>query len=624
MEEIVKIKNILILIISITILTIPVVSVVANEDIFSEGTTYRINPTDNMITTKDYTLKVVDFPAPVRGTRTITGAIVPDRPIVPFVKLELYKDIINNTNPIDQFALGIGDEYITSDKEIKIILDNMPGEMSQDWVYEYYNPWADIKIKKRAIPGLSADVYFRNSYNDEGIDENTIDVGDQFAMNIKVKNAGEDIIKNIVINIEDPSSEIMRYKYKYDIYKLDKDEERELPENKVKIILDAPKIIEEKEYEIYINVSGYDKKDIEYFLNTSKKIKVRGTLGLLRANKAVARDSMYLKEYETIVLDIVNPSNLYMNDVQIYDSIPDKTIFIGYIGNIIEGRNYTNDGFFLNKSLIGPGESWSFGYTLKPLEPGIYLLPKFKLNFLMLGRYFEMESNEAGFRVFGPKVLLKKVAKINEEDDDLIDVDVTAKNIGNGFTRILIEDKLPDEVVLVSGKLNLTTFLDSGTEKIMNYTVRIPWDMVNKMMNESNESKKVNISSWPPTKATYYLDDYTFTTLSNETYIPYDKLVWTSNIKEELEMIKKIEEEKEGKEEKEKEEIIPTATIATLPEMNETRKMVVATIPARTPVKTPEKGIPGFRFDATGILIIILILLGRKKRSIKKSIIQQR
>lgn len=556
------------------------VSSIDAADIWSDGVSYKITLTDNIVTVKDYTIKAVDFPAPVRGRKDINGSILPDNPVTPFVTFELYKDMVNNTIPIDKFSLGVGDEFKTSDREIKIVVDSMPDSMSQNWVYEYYNPFADIKIYKRAVPtvGISFDI---------DMDESIIDPGDKFNMKVKIKNTGEDVMKNINLYVEDSSKQILSYKLRRTLDLLDIDKEEKI----LDIDFVAPKIVEEKEYEIYFNITWEDVKNIQYSYNTTKIINVRSAFQLLTSEKTVSRDSVYLKEYIAISLNVVNYGHLYMDDVRIYDTIMNATVNI-------KDKNITNLSF--NESSIGPGESWSYTYTLKPLEPGIYVLPKFKTIFSLLGENVEMTSSEAGFRVFGPKIILSKTAKKIADEVDLVEVTVTARNIGNGFAKLVIEDKLPNNSKLVSGQLQYRTPIDPGTEKIMNYTVRIPYETVNA------SDSKINITSWPPAKATYYLDDYIFTTSSTDKEPYYENLIWTIESEKE-DRIKLIRKERK---EEEQEEIIPTAT---LPQIEEPQKKVVATIPPRTPQPT-EKSTPGFTFYEIIILVIVLILLGRNKK----------
>jgi len=558
---------------------------IEDKDIrWSEGNSYRVTPTDNMLTEIDYTIKIVDFPSPVRGVRTINGT-VPERSVIPFVTLEIYKDIINNSNPIDILSLGIGDEYITEDKELKIILDDMPGDMSQDWVYEYYNPWANIKIQKRALPNLDISITLKD---EEEIEEDNIKPGDMFKIEVKIRNTGEDILKNIEFRVVDTSLLMIPKESKYYIYRLDKDEEKI---EKIEVV--APTFLEEKEYEIYVNVTGYDIKQVSYSWNASKTIKVKGDLELIYVNKTVSRPSIYLRENAFVILSIVNRGLLPMNNITIYDSIPDDLLFL-------DNKNISMGKFSFHKDSIGPSDSWILKYSLKPLEPGIYILPRFKASYFIGGRYFELFSEEAGFRVFGPIVALNKSA--NKKDGfgyDIVEVTVSAKNIGNGFTRIIIEDELPEGATLISGRLNMTTYLDPGIEKIMNYTIKI----------------SRNVTSWPPARATYYLDDYKFNITSNEKVegikvhtIPIEKGEEEKGEKEE-----KGEGDKGEKEEKgEKGEEVAEGVTTTLPEVEASQKRVVATIPAKTPAQV--SGIPGFRFYELLVVTVLILLKSIKRR----------
>jgi hypothetical protein len=321
-----------------------------------------------------------------------------------------------------------------------------------------------------------------------------------------------------------------------------------------------------------------------------------------------------MKESDAIVLSISNFGKMYMNDISINDSIPHNVI----LGNmnkdkdtnlvIITNNNNANKNiteFFLNKSYIGPGESWSFVYNLKPLGPGIYVLPRFNLSFSMLGRKFETQSIGAGFRVFGPKIVISKIAKRNEQNNELIDVNVYAKNIGNGYAKFTIYDQLPDGAELVSGKLSLTNFIPPGKEDVLYYNMKM-----------KNQMTEINASLWPAAKAIYFLDDYKFVTYSNES-LPYEGLVWTIE-QVEREKVKFTEIGKANKDTETIPEIIPP--IESLPEMTETQKTVVATIPAKTSVKTPEKSIPGFRFldvtlDVILAFLFSLLLVKKKKRN---------
>lgn len=532
--------------------TIPIYAISDENLEWFGGIVYKLTPDDNMVTDKDYTIKAVEFPAPVRGIRTINGTI-PERLVVPFVGLEIYKDMVNNSNPIDNFTLGIGDEYITADKDMKITLVSMPGNMSSYWVYEYYNPWANIKIQRRTIPTLI--VRFKNDTR-----EDTIDPGDTFKINITIKNIGNDTATNVNydINIGSLVLKSNTAPMKDTVGNLDKDQQKI-----IEITLEAPAAVEGREYDIYVNMTAYDSLGTFHSWNASKKINVRSITDSILISKTT-ENSIYLKENIDVILSITNMGPLYMDNIKIYDFIPEGLLLVK--DNVIF-KNTTEISF--DKYSLGSGESYTYIYMLKPIDPGIYVLPKFRINFSIRGKELNLTSNEKGFRVFGPKVVLDKSVMYKGKDDkknDIIDVKISAKNVGNGFAaRVTIDDQLPENATLVSGDTHILTSLDVDDVKTINYVVSM------------SGFRGMNLISWPPAMVTYYLDDYKFSTFSEKT---------TEEIYKDLFRNETIN--------------IP---------INETPKRVVATIPAKTP-KPPEKGTGvEFYIIVIGIIGTITILI---------------
>ncbi len=561
-------------------------AMVNNENIkwSDTGNTYKLTPDDNTVTEKEYTVVAVDLPSPVRGYKTINGSIYPERPVAPFVKLELYKDIINNSAPIDTFSLGIGDEYITQDQETRITIDDIPDSTSQDWVYEYYKPWVVVKIQKRSVPILDIGISLTNSSGDD-IYEDNIRSGDNIKVYVSIKNTGEDAIEDVNFNIDIGQllldNTAATSKLKDTVHQLNKDEEKI-----INLSLIVPTSLEEKEYEIKVNTTGHDIKDATYYFNASKIINVKSDVDAIYIEKSISRNTSYLKEYVGVVLNIVNSGHATISNIQLHDEVPDGLIIVKN-GAV---QNYTE--FSLNKSSIGPAESWIIDYSVKPTEPGIYILPQFDVNFSIGEKNLSAISSEIGFRVFGPQVVLNKSAK--DMGNGIVEVIVGAKNVGNGPTRVVIKDQIPNNTAFVLGDMELTTSLNPDEEKIMDYTIR---------------SYNTNISKliWPPARATYYLDDWRFNTSSDETY-------------EGVHRVKEGYILKGGTDA----HVIVSAHVAienaypevAVPKIEEKQKQVVATIPVKTPVQTPEKSIPGFMSYETVLLLAIMIFI--KKINLKK------
>jgi uncharacterized repeat protein (TIGR01451 family) len=582
----------LVVLILISILTLTTPSyAIANENIKWSSTTntYRLTQSDNTVTEGNYTIKAVEFPFAVRGHKTVNGSVYPERPVSPFVKFELYKDIINNAVPIDTFTIGIGDDYIMSDQETRITINDIPGSTSQDWVYEYYNPWVSINIQKRAIPNLDIQISLTNS-SGISIDEDNIKSGDNINAEISIKNTGEDVLDDMLFNVDIGqllfNNVSATNKLRDTIPQFNKDDEKIIDVSFI-----VPISLEAKEYDIQVNVTGHDVKDVVYDFNASKIINAKSDIEAIYIEKRVSRNTSYLKEYVGVTLNIVNSGHTAIRNIQVHDTIPDGLIFVKD-GDI---QNYTE--LSLDKSSLGPSESWTVDYSLKPKEPGVYLLPGFSTNFSVGDKNLGATSSEVGFRVFGPHVVLTKSAM--DMGNGILNVTVKAKNVGNGPTKVIIGDLLPGNTVLLSGKMNLTISLDPDIEKIMSYTIK---------------AQDINISKlvWPPAEATYYLDDWKFNTSSDDEYQGGQSAEGRTpaggtgvhiiggtgaNV-----IVSKSAALQESE----------THAEATLPKMEDEQKKVVATISAGTP-SVPEKSTPGFMSYEMVLLLAIIVLIKKIK-----------
>lgn len=567
MTKIKTMKKILVLALILVLISLYVQGAYALRDediVWSDGNTYQLTPGDDMVTEKEYTIKVVELPPPVRGI-SMGGKTRPERNVTRFATFELYKDIVNNPNPIERFTLGVGDYRISPDKELKMTVYSMPAENSQNWVYEYYNPSVSIKLQKRSLPKLDISIRLRDT------NESAVDPGDTFKTEVRIKNIGKDAALDVNYNIDIGSLKLVEsnQSLKDTMYRLDEDQVKTIA-----LTLKVPISVEEKVYTIKVDVTGHDIKDIKYDWNFSRNITSRHVIRSIMVNKS-SKNTYYMQENVTVLLDIANIGPLDIYGVELHDFIPYGSNLSFVKGDIYKGGFKENSTEFLaNKSILNSGESWVITYVLTPGEPGVYLLPKFRMNFSIQGRDFSLTSNEKGFRVFGPKLVLNK--SIVNKGNDVIEIRVKAKNIGNGFaTRVHIEDKLPENATLLDGKTDYTTSLEADEEKVMNYTVKI------------SAFKGVNSVVWPPASATYWLDDYKFTTSSDEKVI---------------------------------EEIIPQEAVVVTPKVtvpvpteNKSEKRVVATI-SKTPLVKKEKETPGFKFYELSVMLIMVLILIKKNR----------
>lgn len=112
------------------------------------GTLYK----GDTLTNGEYMIKVIEFPSPVPGVETIENyqkKIIPEAPVDPGVHFELYK---NNKLVGAVILTASNNVYTDPDYEVKITATGYPSNMAQEWVMEYYKPWATLSIQKRGLP----------------------------------------------------------------------------------------------------------------------------------------------------------------------------------------------------------------------------------------------------------------------------------------------------------------------------------------------------------------------------------------------------------------------------------------------------------------------------------------
>jgi hypothetical protein len=136
------------------------------------------------LTSGDYMVKAVQFPAGVPGVKDIKGNILPETDVDPMVYLEIYKKGVM----IKEIVMIIGSEaYIDPDYEAKISTTGFIARNAKEWVLEYYNPWASVSIQKRALPKLEVTVTTdKTTYN-----SNSAEI---IRAKVEVKNTGNAFI----------------------------------------------------------------------------------------------------------------------------------------------------------------------------------------------------------------------------------------------------------------------------------------------------------------------------------------------------------------------------------------------------------------------------------------------
>ncbi|VVB92660.1 Uncharacterised protein [uncultured archaeon] len=188
--------------------------------------------------------------------------------------------------------------------------------------------------------------------------------------------------------------------------------------------------------------------------------------GKPQANLSITKNTvstMYLKDYTSVSLSVGNNGTSDLKNVSITDSLPDGFEFL-----INQSLHWVAD--------IPAGYEWNYRYLVKPLEPskeGI-VLPAATAEFVVGNESYTVQSNQPKIVVLGPKIVLTKKTNISVVNPgDTVIVTVIAENTGSAYTKVNINDSLPDNVTLVGGSTMFEVVLEATSKVSFNYTLRI-------------------------------------------------------------------------------------------------------------------------------------------------------
>ena len=389
-----------------------------------------------------YTIKVIDFPAPVKSN----SMGHPVEAVGTFVGLNISK----NGQFIATAMLKQGDFYITPDGEMKITAKLLPAQDGEEWVYESYTPWADIDINQRGIPDL--EVLIDTDYNEYISSENT-----EITATVTIENKGSADLLNV--NSEIKTSLPLKRGFLINHYERIKNGES-VTES---IVFAAPIITELKNYKIIANVTGYDVKDLFYTSESSKTIAIAPEPDQIPTIRKNVNAKIYLEEYAMVSISFKNNANYELKNVSITDTIPDGFVLLS--NNSMQW-----------KFTIPPLGDWDTRYLIRPTEANKdgAVLPAANAEFRTKKEYYSIQSNQPSIVVHGPKIILTKQVDISSiNQGDTFTVTVSAENVGSTPTKVSVVDMLPIEGTLVSGLTSFEDFLEAGKTSRFSYSLRI-------------------------------------------------------------------------------------------------------------------------------------------------------
>ena len=390
------------------------------------------------ITYNNYTITINGFSKPVTSN---FYSNTPDEEVLPFVELNISNKTFSKVVPLVQ-----QDYYITPDYNTKIKATLLPSKSSTDWVFESYSPWVILEISSKGIPSMITNIE---------TDENEYEFTSDIKATIFIENTGTADLLNINVKI------LSDLKTETSSYKIDK----LLKGKSIKktIVLKSSYINTTSYYKIVTNITAYDVENNIYTSIAEKTVSMIPEIQPIPELRKSLPSKIYLKNNVMITLSMENNGRIPLRNITITDNIPDNF------------EPITKDELKWSTS-IEPYSYWDVHYVIKPIDISKdgYTLPPANVTLILNNEQITIKSNQPKVVINGPKILLTKEVTPTEFNSSLhqkiINVIVSAKNIGNTPTKVILNDTLPENSILNNGILQYNDFLEADKEIKIEYS----------------------------------------------------------------------------------------------------------------------------------------------------------
>ncbi len=368
-----------------------------------------------------------------------------------FVGIRLYENGI----PVSDQTLVEGEDYIHEDEiRITALEFSVP---SSDWTTDLPDElWVEIKMEPIGVPRFDVefvtdkDEYFTYSPNIE--------------VDLTIQNRGDAEAHDVDVNVGMDGLEVIVGKTHYHCSALEKGRRVDgKPDttafDPITLRFGLPSVIEDRIFNLAVNVECYDIRGVKYSHSESYPVKVSG---MFRISKSI-NNNIYMDEIATVTVSLRNDGTLPINSITVSDTLPSEF-------------EPDENSSLLWELDLGAGESRSFTYQLKPMQPseGGYVIPAAIAKWSWDGRTYTVHSNSPGIAVYGPKIeLSKRVDPETIEEGGIVAVEILVKNTGNVLASIDVSDSIPEGAMLIDGASGGRAVLAAGESHTFGYSMRM-------------------------------------------------------------------------------------------------------------------------------------------------------
>ncbi len=366
-----------------------------------------------------------------------------------FAFINIFKD----NNLIDSGALGLSDDLVYRDTEggndIKVFVSTLSITVD-DWKGNLNDPTVTVQVYKRGLPDLDVKVNIKK----DSYDPTRLSTPRFIEGNVTIKNVGDAKASNVVLNVDTAGLKLAEGKLTQTVVSLEKDESIKPMAFKLQI----PLLWDEENFKIVAQVIANDINNEKHMFNGTKTITVKPKADII-LTKSCTKE-IYMGETAYVSLIARNTGSFAIYSITVNDSVN-------------ENLNIEDDMQLKKIISLGPGQTVNvFTYSIKPIKPGTFTLPKATANFTADGKEYSLESNAPVLAIKGPYILLEKksnVSSFNPGDNVLITVSI--RNEGNMDANVKVEEEVPDNARFVSGTMYFNSVVNARSTKSFSYAL---------------------------------------------------------------------------------------------------------------------------------------------------------
>jgi len=368
-----------------------------------------------------------------------------------YVYITIYKDDVYMTAG----ALKLSDNVVYRDTangdDIKVYASALSLK-TDSWTGNLIDPTVKVQIYRRGLPDLEVDLDIEK----ETYDPTRLSTPRFIEGNVTIKNVGDAKASNVVLNVDTAGLELADGKLMQTTPSLEKGETTKPLAFKLQI----PLLWDEEDFKIVARAAAYDINNEKHIFEGTKTITIEPKAEITLTKSCTEEIYMDETAYVSLIMRNTGPyalSSVHLTDLQTDDlELKDN----------VQTEKTT--------SLSAQETTTVLEYTLKPIKPGKFKLPKATAKFRVDGKDYTFESDTPTIVVNGPYIVLEKKVNVSSfNPGDNVRVTISVKNEGNRDANVEIEETVPEGTSFVSGVMTFDDVVNDKKTQSFSYVLKL-------------------------------------------------------------------------------------------------------------------------------------------------------